>query len=110
MGITEFLYLANLADNIRFLCAGFLILATIFVFVAIPICDIENCMPEYLSFIKKYMWTYLIAILLLMFSPSEKTLYLMIGADYFQKSDIPPKIEAALEKKLDEYLAPEVKK
>jgi hypothetical protein len=36
--------------------------------------------------------------------PTEKTIYMMMGAHYIGKSDVPAKIESAIVKKLDEYL------
>lgn len=38
------------------------------------------------------------------FCPSEKTMYLMLGANVIQKSSIPSKVEALVNKKLDYYL------
>lgn len=38
------------------------------------------------------------------FLPSEKTMYLMIGSHYLSKTEIPFKIEAVINKKLDELL------
>lgn len=42
--------------------------------------------------------------LLCAFIPSEKTMYMMIGARYLQKSNIPSKVEQVINKKLDSYL------
>lgn len=40
----------------------------------------------------------------LIFIPSKQTMYTILGANYLKKSDLPAKVEAVLNKKLDEYL------
>lgn len=51
----------------------------------------------------------LISIFITVFFPSERTMYLMIGANYLEKSGIPTKVEQVINKKLDYYLTEEIK-
>lgn len=48
--------------------------------------------------------TFIVLIIAFVFLPSEKTMYMMLGAHYLKKSDIPQKLELVINKKLDEYL------
>lgn len=47
----------------------------------------------------------LIAVLI----PSERTMYLMVGGSYLQRSNIPSKVEQVINEKLDQYLQDERK-
>lgn len=60
--------------------------------------------------LKKYIALPIIAILIASFIPSQKTMYLMLGANYLKNSALPTKVEIAIEKKIDEYLIEAPKK
>lgn len=53
---------------------------------------------------KKYFWIPCILMIINCFIPSEKTLYMMIGANYLENHKIPDKISSIIDNKLQEYL------
>ena len=57
-----------------------------------------------LNVVKSYFGWFILIILISSLVPSEKTMYLMLGADYLKNSTLPSKVELALEKKIDKYL------
>ncbi len=59
--------------------------------------------------IRKYFLIIPVSMFLTCFIPSEKTMYMMIGANVIKSSTIPSKVEEVINKKLDEYLTEEKK-
>jgi len=59
--------------------------------------------PLWTSILKKWP-VVLVASILTIFIPQETTMYLMLGASYLQESNLPSKVSAALELKLDGYI------
>ncbi len=62
------------------------------------------------KYTKWYFIPFLTIIIVSIFIPSEKTMYMMMGSHYLKKSDLPSKVEMVLNKKLDEYLIETTKK
>lgn len=54
-------------------------------------------------FVKKIKWGLMI-IFIAFLMPSERAIYLMLGANYLKTSALPSKVEMAIEKKIDGYL------
>ena len=121
MTIETVLYLINLFDNLNIASNTILIICGIGIVVTTMILGLshsfysyhedfkDSALFEFLNILKlKIKWLFLL-LLLNCFLPSERTMYLMIGANYFKNSSLPPKIELIIEKKLDEYLLEAVK-
>lgn len=115
MTAATYLYLISLISNFRecfyylitLLCAAIVISgATILIFHIDEIKDKSK--PVF--WLKSSIIYFFIASFISCFLPSEKTMYLMIGANYLEKSGIPTKVEQVINKKLNEYLLEEVKK
>jgi len=53
---------------------------------------------------KKSLWIPISLISISCLFPSTKTMYLMLGASYFQQSNLPSKVSQALELKLDDVI------
>lgn len=114
MTIELTLYLINLISNIDSILS-FLIgvpLITVIISLIVGAYNLIDSNDDFsdtffektLLLIKKYIGWYILIIFISGIFPSEKTMYLMIGANYFKNSALPPKIEMIIEKKLDEYL------
>lgn len=54
---------------------------------------------------KKIFGIPVLIIFLTLFLPSKETMYMMLGAHYIKNSTLPTKVEMAIEKKIDGYLA-----
>jgi MFS family permease len=70
----------------------------------------EEFTGNYIWFVKKIFWIPLLALLISCFIPSQKTMYLMLGANFIKNSTLPSKVELAIEKRIDQYLADDDKK
>jgi heme/copper-type cytochrome/quinol oxidase subunit 2 len=104
MSIELFLYLIDLIASIGIMsCLLFFILIIILIVELIKAFndDDDEGKFKYSTKLKKY---FCILAIIIMIIPSEKTMYLMLGSNYLKKSDIPQKVELAINKKLDEYL------
>lgn len=105
MSIEWFLYLSDILP-----CLGIILgVGALISFIIIAIgfmgtCDDEESTIGYINFIKKYIWIPFLAILISILLPSQKTMYLIMGANALKKSDIPSKVERVIDKKLDEFL------
>ena len=117
MSIELILYLTNICENLN----NFVGIIT-FIFISISVVCLffggldyaqgydkyeESFFGKTINTIKKYCPWLFVCVALLIFVPSERTIYLMLGANYFKNSILPPKVEAVLEKKLDDYLSQE---
>lgn len=110
MSIELVLYLIDIFQSIN----GFAIVGLIFyLFVTIIIIgmhhfayyDYEKEKATYfLNILKNKLWIVFLSIFLCIFIPSQKTMYLMLGANFLKNSSLPSKVEMAIEKKIDEYL------
>lgn len=54
---------------------------------------------------KKGLSIFIVSLIVTILTPSEKTIYLMLGAHYLKSSTIPSKVELLINKKLDTYLS-----
>jgi hypothetical protein len=105
MNIEIMIYLANVLPHFAILSLFSLlgILASIMGIAFSYIEDIEIIRkPLFISFsISLFLG------ILGMLIPSERTIYLMLGANYLKTSTLPSKVEMAIEKKIDSYLMDE---
>ncbi len=115
MTAATYLYLISLINNFRESFHYLMILLVIPIVISgvtILIWHIEEIKdkskPNF--WLKSSIVSVFIASFISCFLPSEKTMYLMIGANYLEKSGIPTKVEQVINKKLNEYLLEEVKK
>lgn len=102
MNIETVIYLADILPKFQgFIVLGFLGLSLSF--FGLSFSYIEDYLPiRKPLFFTSFFSVFLIFISLLM--PSEKTIYLMLGANYLKNSTLPSKVEMAIEKKINEYL------
>lgn len=114
MSIELFFYLADLFENISSVAAVILIFIGISMFFSPIAISLLDDMSWDIEINIKRIFVYaistaLICALIAIITPSKKTMYLMVGAHYLKKSDIPTKVELVINKKLDEYLKGESK-
>lgn len=117
MNAAIYLYLISVTSEIRFTIGIFItigisfLLSSPFVLIAANEFNITDKIKDKIFYcIKTLGITIFILTFIECFIPSEKTMYLMIGANYLEKSGIPTKVEQVINKKLNEYLLEEVKK
>lgn len=102
MTIETVIYLANILPKFQILglfsTLGFIgsVMGLTFSYVE----DVENIRkPLFISlFIAIFLG------ILVMLIPAERTIYLMLGANYLKTSALPTKVEMAIEKKIDSYV------
>lgn len=109
MQIETVLYLANTVDKLNFFLEFFITTAAVgclvVLFLTAIFCEDDTSnLKNVFNFIKKNLWIFVFMCVISAIIPSEKTVYMMMGANYFKNSALPPKIEAIIEKKLDKYL------
>lgn len=114
MTIETVLYSINIINNFDFIFGVFFtigVIATIACFAMGGFgridADVEweqSFLYKFTSFIKSHMYKIIIFIFIGCLIPSEKTMYLMLGANYLKSSELPSKVELAISKKIDEYL------
>jgi hypothetical protein len=56
------------------------------------------------KYIYKRIWIMIIVFLIVIITPTKQTMYLMLGSSYLSQSNIPAKVSAALELKLDDVI------
>lgn len=115
MNIETVIYLAEIIPSIGAAFFVLTLVSAVAAFVGIPICAAiaNNIMDEkeedkFINNSKKNYSRFIKVWLILLFTsclfPSEKTIYLMLGANYLKTSTLPSKVEMAIEKKIDSYL------
>lgn len=120
MSAATWIYLINLLDNLNgffvFLCALttiIFILSGIFALTKYNDLDYgfqsekDASHEEFLKALKFLKLSLLFTVVfwfMTIFIPSEKSMYLMVGTSYLEKSNIPNKVEQVINKKLDYYL------
>lgn len=115
MNAATFIYLANLCDGFSVLFTTLIIISVVVLIICtiVIICQInvgvENTIEKTahnftLKITKNCLYVFSISFFFGIFIPSERTIYLMMGANYLQKSNIPNKVEKIIDKKLDFYL------
>ena len=108
--MTWMIYLAGFIENIdTFLNFSLILLIIILFFVSYWMLedDIFSDIEENLEIIKKYKLGIKILVfnlLLVIFIPSSKTVYMMMGSHYLNQKDIPQKVLKVLNNKLDEMI------
>lgn len=115
MSIELVLYLIEILENI----GNFLSVITVLLLVSFIFCIIASAIMVEIHVvewhettiykIRNYLWILPFLFLISCFIPSQKTMYMMIGANVIKSSAIPSKVEQAINKKLDEYLSEDKK-
>lgn len=115
MSIEFILYLIDMLGNVSGLITGILIASSLLLFILCffsidEYTEFKNTLgAKALAIFFKYSWLYILLALTTAFIPSQKTMYLMLGANYLKNSTLPSKVEIAISKKIDEYLVEEKK-
>ena len=112
MNITFVLYLTEVAININNIFGGAVcfyllaILVTGFIYIMSRAIEKEpsSMAAKVLTILYKKLWLFLIVVIVSIFVPSKQTMYLMLGANYLQQSNLPIKVSQALELKLDDVI------
>jgi hypothetical protein len=112
MNIETMIYLAHVLPEIGGIFTLFSLFGTIIVvgtcfFKKMDAFDEEEHYKVNVFFknyiVKNSKWVFLLFLIGALF-PSEKTIYLILGAHYLKDSTLPSKVEIAIDKKIDEYL------
>ncbi len=114
MTLPVLLYLADVLNNINsILSVMFIMAGTVFGIIAFfwfmtGMSDSfeaeRNPATPVMRQLAKKWWLAFILALILVFTPSQRTIYLMLGAKYLSESNVPAKVAEALELKLDDVL------
>lgn len=108
MNIETAIYLANILPNLGLIAIPGIILLTVSSFIFLFSLDKNMIDYETGNKIRNKCKFFIpfscVLILISMLIPSEKTVYLMLGANYLKNSMLPSKVEMAIEKKIDGYL------
>ena len=116
MSIEWFLYLTNIVknlnDNLSFVVFVLIIILGIMWFIkgVVKAAEERDIFLNIYYYSKWAMKIFIPVILISSFIPSERTMYLILGAHIIKQSDLPSKVELVIEKKLDEYLKEDDKK
>ena len=118
MNIELVLYLIDIVANIN-VAIGLILGLLIIIFIIIGIISLSQWSDTYnktewkeTSLYKSksyFLFGFFIIIPLMCLIPSQKTMYMIVGANVIKSSTIPSKVEQAINKKLDEYLTEEKK-
>lgn len=109
MSLAFLLYIAHCCGTIQCVL-GLLTLGIFISVVGLSIQHASEYNPDeektkkFIKRLKKCVYVFLAVAVVAILSPSERTIYMMMGASYIQNSSITPKIEKIIEKKLDSYL------
>lgn len=105
MNIETAIYLVNILPNVKifelFSLLG--LIASIFGIVFSYVEDVEISRKPLFLLLSIAIFSGMLGMLI----PSERTIYLMLGANFPKTSPLPSKIEMAIEKKIDSYLVDE---
>lgn len=105
MNVAELIYLGDLLDNISFsIVIGLIVYLSIWFFCFLLRLLDENSFYTLFKKVCKYWKVALISGIILVLLPSKNTMYLMLGANYLQKSEAPTKVKEVINHKLDEYI------
>lgn len=105
------LYIINILTNLdSFLLVTFGGISIVTLILGVIMCATLEAHDEddFKKYFKAFKTALFIAISIALISlpiPSTEMMYLMLGANYLNKSEIPTKVERVLNQKLDEYLA-----
>lgn len=120
MNIESVIYLTDILHNIDFISGMFFIIGLILTMLCLAFGGFaridsskeweESFLYKFSTFLKIHIYKIIIFIVISCLIPSQKTMYLMIGANYLKSSELPSKVEIAINKKIDEYLLEENKK
>lgn len=100
MGLT--LYFIDVCYSLKIISILVIVLYAICIFFIAATCDdIPKALKEWFE---KTFWVFCITVLVSIVTPSEETLYLMLGSKYLNKTSPPTKVEQIINKKLDRYL------
>lgn len=114
MGIVTILYLVDFTENISSVCTVlivFYILAWLLTSCLWAMSqdgyaeEFNKNITILIGKLYKKLWIFLLAMFFCITLPSQKTIYLMLGASYMQSSNLPKKVSEALELKLDDVIS-----
>lgn len=114
MSIELLLYLIDIAGNLS-VALGIVIVASLIALlistIILAVCFGEtndDFKESKLFFLYNSIWSHIgkiiVVLILAILCPSQKTMYMIVGAHYLKASTLPSKVELAIEKKIDEYL------
>lgn len=111
MTITWMLYLTNVVSNIDNILGLVFVAYLIIIGFVTFVCSVENewdadkfSPAKLFKWLTGKLWAVVIGVILLAITPSKQTMYLMLGANYLESSDLPVKVSEALNLKLDDVL------
>jgi hypothetical protein len=95
----------NVLGTIQFI---YMLSIVVCLFIYIMSSFIENEPSEMakkiLTLLYKKLWLFLIILSVQVLIPTKQTMYLMLGANYLQQSNLPGKVSEVLELKLDDII------
>lgn len=103
MSFELIIYLIAFLHNLDNLLALLTFIGLVILVIIVINNDIKKPFKECGNIIKWWLPIFIINCLI----PSEKTMYIMLGANALKSSTIPSKVELVINKKLDEFLAEE---
>lgn len=110
MSLSLLLYIVDVISNMNCLLSllFFIISGSLLVLLIAFVCsddDDKEKLITILKYIYKKIWICISIVILIIILPSSKTMYLMLGSSYLQNSNIPLKVQQALELKLDDVIS-----
>lgn len=119
MSLSFFMYLVDILANLNCFFGLVIIFGGLILTLGLAILNImllheynerdKEALKNSINSLKKRIFPFLLVCIISCLIPSQKTMYMMLGANYLQNSTIPPKIMTALELKLDDVIV-ELKK
>lgn len=112
MNLSAWLYVVDIISNIGcILSTSFIVFILLLIIAAIITLGFWNDESArygvkkcWKLLYKKLLWIVFILVFLLIIIPSSKTMYLMLGTSYLSSTNIPKKVQEALELKIDDVI------
>lgn len=110
MSLSLLLYIVDVISNMNCLLSllFFIISGSLLVLLIAFVCsddDDKEKLITILKYIYKKIWICISIVILIIILPSSTTMYLMLGTSYLQSTNIPIKVQQALELKLDDVIS-----
>lgn len=110
MGLAFWLYITDFIANVSALfCVTWLVYLAIIGIFGFIWCLSESdetmeLMSKFIKTLMSYIWIPLLAIVLSVFVPAQRTMYLMLGSSYLSQTNLPEKVSKVLDLKLDSVI------
>jgi len=114
MNLAFCLYLTDFIQNIGSVTSAIIILFVL-AFIGLCFSDVVTSQGDtpkenekvckIIQFYKNKLWILAIAVFINAVIPTQKTMYMMLGASYLQTSNLPAKVSEAIDLKLDSVIA-----